>query len=59
MMVWRDAKLQDTRLRVGEVPLEGVATQKSAPAKEDQVGLGVACASSPPPSARPSASTTA
>jgi serine protease Do len=42
MVVWRDARRQTLELRVGEVPVEGVVVQKSAPAKEDQARLGVA-----------------
>lgn len=42
MVVWRESKRQTLALRVGEVPVEGVVTQKAAPAKEDQARLGVA-----------------
>jgi serine protease Do len=42
MAVWREARRQTLSLRVGEVPSEGVAMQKAAPAKEDQARLGVA-----------------
>jgi serine protease Do len=42
MAIWRDGQRETVALRVGEVPVEGVVADKSAPTSEDHARLGVA-----------------